>query len=50
MAGENPLLIEESSDEILEIIDLDSMLDDVTTTEYDVMIQPKRFGFFKLKL
>ena len=38
-------MLEENDDDILEIHDLDSVLDDVTLTEYDVMIQPKRFGF-----
>lgn len=42
--GDSPML-EENDDDILEIHDLDSVLDDVTLTEYDVMIQPKRFGF-----
>jgi len=39
--GDSPML-EENDDDILEIHDLDSVLDDVTLTEYDVMIQPKR--------
>ena len=41
-------MLEENDDDILEIHDLDSMRDDVTLTEYDVMIQPKRYVVLKI--